>query len=158
MDPKMDSGCVTSNEDLEEDYDVAGELTLSQVLGIIDGLIEMEVRSHCRWSDRALFIAAWYDSPANEGPMLQMAWHSGYPLSQTLLTCVYIEAILKPENIVNGFTFGNSRAYMSQALSVLRGYCLGLLKSTARIIHLVKSEHYYEVRTKHGPLNSDPGR
>jgi hypothetical protein len=43
MDPKMDSGCVESAEELEELYDVARPLLPEEVLGIIDQLLCHEV-------------------------------------------------------------------------------------------------------------------
>ena len=50
MDPKMDSGCVESEEDLEELYDVSRTLLPEEVLGIIDQLLCHEVSS---------FYAVW---------------------------------------------------------------------------------------------------
>lgn len=44
MDPKMDSGCVKSEEELEETYDVSRQLLPEEVLGIIDQLLCLEVR------------------------------------------------------------------------------------------------------------------
>lgn len=43
MDPKMDSGCVKSEEELEELYDVSQPLLPEEVLGIIDQLLCLEV-------------------------------------------------------------------------------------------------------------------
>lgn len=43
MDPKMDSGCVESPDDLEELYDVTQPLLPEEVLGIIDQLLCHEV-------------------------------------------------------------------------------------------------------------------
>lgn len=45
MDPKMDSGCVKSEEELEETYDVSRQLLPEEVLGIIDQLLCLEVTS-----------------------------------------------------------------------------------------------------------------
>jgi hypothetical protein len=44
MDPKMDSGCVESPDELEELYDVTRPLLPEEVLGIIDQLLCHEVR------------------------------------------------------------------------------------------------------------------
>lgn len=43
MDPKMDSGCVKSADDLEELYDVSRPLLPEEVLGVIDQLLCHEV-------------------------------------------------------------------------------------------------------------------
>jgi hypothetical protein len=43
MDPKMDSGCLAPGESLDEDYDVTRPLLPSEVLGIIDQLLSLEV-------------------------------------------------------------------------------------------------------------------
>jgi hypothetical protein len=43
MDPKMDSGCVESADELEELYDVTRPLLPEEVLGIIDQLLCHEV-------------------------------------------------------------------------------------------------------------------
>lgn len=44
MDPKMDSGCLAPGESLDEDYDVTRPLLPSEVVGIIDQLLSLEVR------------------------------------------------------------------------------------------------------------------
>lgn len=43
MDPKMDSGCLAPGESLDEDYDVTRPLLPTEVLGIIDQLLCLEV-------------------------------------------------------------------------------------------------------------------
>lgn len=43
MDPKMDSGCVESTDELDELYDVNRPLLPEEVLGIIDQLLCHEV-------------------------------------------------------------------------------------------------------------------
>jgi hypothetical protein len=43
MDPKMDSGCLAPGESLDEDYDVTRPLSPSEVVGIIDQLLSLEV-------------------------------------------------------------------------------------------------------------------
>ncbi|KAH6900172.1 Mak10 subunit, NatC N-terminal acetyltransferase-domain-containing protein [Thelonectria olida] len=119
MDPKMDSGCVQSEEDLEESYDVSRPLTPEEVIGIIDQLL-------CH----------------------EMAWHLGYPLSQTLFTSVYVESLLMPTprnieeaDFVRSKTDGTNRHPM---LSVLRAYCLGMLKGCGFVNQRIRSEHFYE--------------
>ncbi|KAK3314781.1 Mak10 subunit, NatC N-terminal acetyltransferase-domain-containing protein [Apodospora peruviana] len=132
MDPKMDSGCLAPGESLDEDYDVTRPLLPSEVLGIIDQLL-----------------------------CLEMAWHLGYPLSQTLLTNVYIEAMLMPmpttiqnADFINNHPEGTPRDPM---FGVLRAYCLGLIKSCWYVTEHIKMEHYYEeedfvTNTYHRPL------
>lgn len=44
MDSKMDSGCLAPGESLDDDYDVSQTLLPSEVLGIIDQLLSLEVR------------------------------------------------------------------------------------------------------------------
>ncbi|RSL98489.1 hypothetical protein CEP52_010296 [Fusarium oligoseptatum] len=120
MDPKMDSGCVKSADDLEELYDVSRPLLPEEVLGVIDQLL-------CH----------------------EMAWHLGYPLSQTLFTSVYAEALLMPTPISvgearfvrNAPSDSSSRSNM---LEILRAYCLGLLKACGYVNERIRSEHYYE--------------
>lgn len=79
-----------------------------------------------------------------------MAWHLGYPLSQTVLTSVYIEAILVPQPVtVHDADFIRNKNSESEAcpmLAVLRAYCLGLLKACWYVNERIKFEHYYEVR------------
>ncbi|KAK0651504.1 Mak10 subunit, NatC N-terminal acetyltransferase-domain-containing protein [Cercophora newfieldiana] len=119
MDPKMDSGCLAPGESLDDDYDVARPLLPSEVMGIIDQLL-----------------------------CLEMAWHLGYPLSQTLLTNVYIEAILNPApgNLQEAHFIRDpeSEAAQDSMFTVLRAYCLGLLKSCWYVNERIKFEHYYE--------------
>ncbi|KAK4215009.1 N-alpha-acetyltransferase 35, NatC auxiliary subunit [Rhypophila decipiens] len=119
MDPKMDSGCLAPGESLDEDYDVTRPLQPAQVVGIIDQLL-----------------------------CLEMAWHLGYPLSQTLLTNVYIEAMLMPAptNLREADFIRNHAegARPDPMFTVLRAYCLGLLKSCWYVTERIKREHYYE--------------
>ncbi|KAM5355646.1 hypothetical protein ACJ41O_002292 [Fusarium nematophilum] len=120
MDPKMDSGCVESTDDLEELYDVSRPLLPEEVLGIIDQLL-------CH----------------------EMAWHLGYPLSQTLFTSVYAEALLTPTpKTVEEARFVRDAQHespgQSAMLEILRAYCLGLLKACGYVNERIRSEHYYE--------------
>lgn len=43
MDPKMDSGYLTTGEAVEDDYDVLRELLPEEVIGIMDQLLCFEV-------------------------------------------------------------------------------------------------------------------
>ncbi|KAK4175709.1 putative MAK10 subunit [Triangularia setosa] len=121
MDPKMDSGCLAPGESLDEDYDVGRGLSPEEVIGIIDQLL-----------------------------CLEMAWYQGYPLSQTLLTNVYIDRMLEPEpmtleeaDFIRDNLKGDQRND-DPMHAVLRSYCLGLIKCCWYINDRIKYEHYYE--------------
>lgn len=116
----MDSGCLAPGESLYEDYDVNRPLLPTEVIGIIDQLLCFEV-----------------------------AWHLGYPLSQTLFTSVYIEKMVQPApqtieeaDFIKDRPAGSPRDPMHAAL---RAYCLGLLKACHYVNEQVKQEHSYEV-------------
>lgn len=82
-----------------------------------------------------------------------MAWHLGYPLSQTLLTSIYMTGILNPpprglheaDYMRRNSAEGVKR---SPAHAVLRAYCIALIKTVGDIINNFKSEVYYEVSCK----------
>lgn len=120
MDPKMDSGFLQPGETLEDAYDTLAPLLPSELIGIMDQLLCYE-----------------------------MAWHTGYPLSQTLFTSVYIDKLLWPEPR----TLEQAQFYRGEAnggvelhpmLNVLRAYCLGLVKCCDFVIAKVTSRDYYE--------------
>ncbi|KAM0642827.1 N-alpha-acetyltransferase 35 NatC auxiliary subunit [Verticillium nonalfalfae] len=118
MDPKMDSGCLEPGESLDNDYDVSKPLLPEEVLGIIDQLL-------CH----------------------EMAWHVGYPLSQTVFTCAYVESILMPAPSTLDeahFIRNPAVATPSPMHAVLRAYCLGLLKTCGQVNESIINEHYYE--------------
>lgn len=79
-----------------------------------------------------------------------MAWHLGYPLSQTLFTSVYLEGLMMPapETIADAYFTRNSGdlSHTDPMLLILRAYCLGLLKACWYVNERIKFEHYYEVR------------
>jgi hypothetical protein len=78
-----------------------------------------------------------------------MSWHLGYPLSQTLFTSFYVEALSMPDpRSIQEATFirgGGHDPNEQLMLQVLRAYCLGMLKSCGYVNERIKSEHYYEV-------------
>ncbi|KAI2615163.1 Mak10-domain-containing protein [Hypoxylon sp. NC1633] len=119
MDSKMDSGVLAEGESLDEEYDVSRDLLPEEILGIMDQLL-----------------------------CLEMAWHLGYPLSQTLLTSVYVEALLKPRPphffYADFFRDAQGRETQPKLLFILRAYCLGLLKACCFVNELVRDELYYE--------------
>ncbi|KAH8677709.1 Mak10 subunit, NatC N-terminal acetyltransferase-domain-containing protein [Xylariales sp. PMI_506] len=119
MDPKMDSGCLAEGESLDHEYDVTRDLLPQEVLGIIDQLL-----------------------------CLEMAWYLGYPLSQTLFTSVYVEAIMKPPpgsiaeaDFTRGQQDGGEKPPL---LSILRAYTVGMLKCCYFVNEIVKDELFYE--------------
>lgn len=78
-----------------------------------------------------------------------MSWHLGYPLSQTIFTSVYVEALLMPEpGSIREAYFVRPRdmeANEQPMLVVLRAYCLGMLKACGYVNERIKAEHFYEV-------------
>ncbi|KAJ3555554.1 hypothetical protein NPX13_g10334 [Xylaria arbuscula] len=118
-DKKMDSGIPDEGESLEEEYDVTGPSAAEEILGIIDELL-----------------------------CLEMAWHLGYPLSQTVLTSVHVDALMNPEpKRIDDVDFTSEPPGSSEKspfLYVLRAYCAGLVKSCFTVNELVKETLYYE--------------
>ncbi|QPH06146.1 hypothetical protein C2857_004411 [Epichloe festucae Fl1] len=119
MDPKMDSGCIQPGEHFDVMYHVSRPLLPEEALGIMDQLI-------CH----------------------EMSWHLGYPLSQTIFTSVYVEALLMPEpgSISEAYFVRprNMEANEQPMLEVLRAYCLGMLKACGYVNERIKAEHFYE--------------
>ncbi|KAI1128007.1 Mak10-domain-containing protein [Nemania abortiva] len=119
MDRKMDSGVLDEGESLDEEYDVTRSLLPEEILGIIDQLLSLE-----------------------------MAWHLGYPLSQTVLTSVYVEALMNPHpatvDEVNFTRAPHIPPREAPLLFVLRAYCAGLLKACFVVNECMKEELYYE--------------
>jgi N-alpha-acetyltransferase 35, NatC auxiliary subunit len=72
----------------------------------------------------------------------------GYPLSQTLFTNVYVEAMLVPTpSTISEADFIRDAAkaeLRSPMHLVLRAYCLGLLKTCWYVVERVKFENYFE--------------
>ncbi|KAF2836886.1 Mak10-domain-containing protein [Patellaria atrata CBS 101060] len=122
MDPKMDSGFLRLGETLEDEYDVSRDLLPDEVIGIMDQFLSYE-----------------------------MAWHEGYPLSQTLLTSLYIERLLWPSpKTLDDARFirfdGRGASGLAQSLlhTVLRAFCLGLVKSCDLVIQRIVTREYFE--------------
>jgi hypothetical protein len=120
MDPKMDSGFLQPGETLEDAYDALAPLLPEEVIGIMDQLLSHE-----------------------------MAWHTGYPLSQTLFTSVYIDKLLWPEpktleeaQFYRGDLPGKSRP--APLLEVLRAYCIAQIKCCDFVIAKITGRDYYE--------------
>lgn len=116
----MDSGFLEPGEALYDDYDTLTPLLPEELIGIMDQLL-------CH----------------------EMAWHSGYPLSQTLFTSVYIDKLLWPETkILEQAQFYRSDVSDNERpgplLQVLRAYCLALIKGCDFVIGKVTGRDYYE--------------
>jgi hypothetical protein len=135
MDPKMDSGYLEPGETMEDDYDFTKPLLPEEIIGIIDQLICHEVPF------TFLFIAKMLT-------VLQMAWHMGHPLGQTIFTSLYIDRLLDPcPTQIKETYFDRSESAADESLDdqILRAYCLGLVKTCGYVNERVKAEHYYEV-------------
>jgi N-alpha-acetyltransferase 35, NatC auxiliary subunit len=120
MDPKMDSGFLKPGETLEDDYDTLTPLLPDELIGIMDQLLCYE-----------------------------MAWHTGYPLSQTLFTSIHIDKLLWPEpKSLEEAQFYRDSAPLHKRpqvyLEVLRAYCLALVKCCDFVIAKITSRDYVE--------------
>ncbi|KAI0518480.1 Mak10 subunit, NatC N-terminal acetyltransferase-domain-containing protein [Xylaria bambusicola] len=119
MDRKMDSGILDEDESLDEEYDVTSSVLPQEILGIIDELL-----------------------------CLEMAWHLGYPLSQTILTSVHVDALMNPDPAtIQDVDFSNKPSGPgpeSVMLLVLRAYCAGLLRACFSVNEFMKEEMSYE--------------
>lgn len=115
----MDSGLLQPGETLYDTFDVLSDLLPEEVIGIMDQLFQYE-----------------------------MAWHSGYPLSQSLFLCHYIDVLLWPEpKSLEDCQFyrGQRPDAADRPLSlVLRAYCIGLIKCCNLVNQLVLESHYFE--------------
>lgn len=118
MDPKMDSGFLQPGETLEDDYDALKPLLPEEVIGIMDQLLCYE-----------------------------MAWHQGYPLSQTLFTSVYIDKLLWPDprSLEEAqFYRGDIKVATEAMHDILRAYCLATIKCCDFVITKITSRDYFE--------------
>ena len=84
---------------------------------------------------------------------MQVAWHMGHPLSQTLFTSMYIDRLLwpVPKTLAEAsFTrdSGMPREHEKVLHVVLRAYCLTLIKTCDLVHKRINQETYYEVRGK----------
>jgi hypothetical protein len=120
MDTKMDSGFLQPGETLEDDYDTLAPLLPEEVIGIMDQLL-------CH----------------------EMAWHTGYPLSQTLFTSVYMDKLLWPDPK----TLEEAQFYRGHIpeprrpgplLEILRIYCLAVIKCCDFEIAKITGRDYFE--------------
>ncbi|KAH0013495.1 Mak10-domain-containing protein, partial [Aureobasidium melanogenum] len=121
MDPKMDSGLLIPDKDAAVDnFDSLQNMLPEEIVGIMDQLLSFE-----------------------------MAWHQGYALSQTLFTSLHMYSLSTPYfRPLNAIVFNPKRTSPEQPdpliSSVLRAFCLGIIKSCDAVIQEITSEHYYE--------------
>lgn len=118
MDPKMDSGFLQPGETLEDDYDPLKPILPQELIGIMDQLLCYE-----------------------------MAWHTGYPLSQTLFTSIHLDRLLWPEpKVLEKAQFFRGKIAEPPGLlhEVLRAYCLAVIKCCDYVIAKVTARDYFE--------------
>ncbi|KAK5043579.1 hypothetical protein LTR84_011386 [Exophiala bonariae] len=118
-DPKMDSGCPGGDSD-DEIFDATTPLSATEVIWLMDELMYREV-----------------------------AWHQGYPLSQTLFTSVHLERLLWPEpkKLSDACFHRDALGGMSDGsiiTAVLEPFCLALIKCCDLVLTMVSGHHYYE--------------
>ena len=113
MDPKMDSGFLAPGHSHEETYDVTKPLTPEEILGVLDQLL-------CH----------------------EMAWHLGYPLSQTVFTSKYVDSITKCP--ITTQQLDNRDQVPDLLLFSLRAYCLALIKTCHWVNETIRAESFYE--------------
>src|ERR1700761_7135168 len=106
MDAKMDSGYVAPNDTFEAEYDPTSPLDMRKVLWIMDQLFCLEIN-----------------------------WHDGYPLSQTIFTSLHIDRLLDPKQENASLAFPDrDRSLQSSTLDpmfglqILKTYCVALIK------------------------------
>lgn len=121
MDPKMDSGCVPPGDTLEPDFDVCRGLAAGEVIWIMDQLL-----------------------------CLSAIWHDGYPISQTVFMSLHVDRLLSPDNR-SPYTllYGDKppdKQTLEEALThtVLRAFCVALVKCCAQVLHVVQSQMFFE--------------
>ena len=120
MDGKMDSGYIP-RDDVDLNFDPCAGLDANQVLWVLDHLLCLEI-----------------------------AWHDGYPLSQTLFTSLHLDRLLSPDNrYPYTLTYGSEdrpKADTEQILThtVLRAYCIAVAKCCHMVVELIKSQNFYE--------------
>ncbi|KXL51369.1 hypothetical protein M433DRAFT_73094 [Acidomyces richmondensis BFW] len=121
MDPKMDSGYVPPDDTFEPELDVCRGLEAEEVIWILDQIMCLEI-----------------------------AWHEGYPLSQTVFTSLHIDHLLSPENgmpykfIIDATEDVSSGVQHHLTHNVLRACCIAVVKCCQFVLFAVQSQHFYE--------------
>ena len=88
-----------------------------------------------------------------------MAWHMGYPLSQSLFSSYHIDRLLWPEpKNLEEASFGRQAPVTGNSMLhvVFRAYCIALVKCCDHVHRKIGAEHYYEVSYIEPYLRSSP--
>jgi hypothetical protein len=123
MDPKMDSGSVPPGDSFEADFDVSKGLSAPEVTWIMDELFKLE----------AMFLL-------------------GYPLSQNIFTSLHVFRLLSP---TNNYPYNLHEHHVKEepkhddyphklVHTVLRAYCIGVIKSVLLMLRLIQSHVSFE--------------
>ncbi|KAF2478792.1 Mak10 subunit, NatC N-terminal acetyltransferase-domain-containing protein [Neohortaea acidophila] len=121
MDPKMDSGYIPPGDTLDPDFDPSVGLEAGEVIWIMDQLLCLEI-----------------------------TWLEGHPLSQTVYTSLHINRLLSPDQRHSDSFHINPgppplRTNQDTLVhTVLRAYCIGMIKSSQLALHLIQSQTYFE--------------
>lgn len=118
----MDSGRIPPGDSFEPDFDVCAGLNAKQVLWIMDELFRLE-----------------------------MSFLDGYPLSQNIYTSLHVFRLLDPENrqpyyfhFEGPSAQGETTVEQQLVHSVLRAYCIAVIKCVLCTLNLIQTYTYYE--------------
>ena len=118
----MDSGYVAPGHTFDPEFDPTSSLDLPEVLWIIDQLFCLEI-----------------------------TWHDGYPLSQTVFTSLHVDRLLDPTRdppsvaLLNKVRYSkDSPAESMLGLEIVQIYCIALIKCCQLVLHLIQSQNFYE--------------
>lgn len=117
----MDSGYIAPGDSLDPEFDVTADLSGEELLWIMDELLRLE-----------------------------MLFHDGYPLSQTIYTSLHVFRLIDPGNVYPyTLEHGNRKDSKvptpgSLTRTVLRAYCLGVIKSCDLALDLILNQTFYE--------------
>lgn len=117
MDPKMDNGVIDDLDVGRDPYDCSKSLEPREVLEIMDQLFAME-----------------------------MTWHSGSSLSQTLYTCVYLQKVIDKTEAVAKFSSDATGSDFSRRLldDVLYPYMISTVKCSEILREEYLTGYLYE--------------
>lgn len=121
MDPKMDSGVIPPGDTFDSTFDISQPIEAPQLIWIMDQLLCLEI-----------------------------AWHEGHPLSQTVFTSLHIDRLLSPETRApfkfpgaDQDTTGKQTEHVLLH-TVFHAYCVGLIKCCQLVLHTIQSQNFYE--------------
>lgn len=117
--PTMDAGLLDEGETLDDDYDVSQNLLPEEIIWIMDQLLAY-----------------------------QIAWHQGFSLVQNVFSSVHIDNLLsmereegQPPKYVN---LSNGASPNELVQTVLRAFCISVIKSCDIVIDVIRGQEYYE--------------